>query len=86
MELREGLMDARAEDDEARVRELTGDVRERRRIAMDAVAAAFATIPADIERAASELVAVRYYDRFLAEVAAGEGASAHLNLGSNHAG
>jgi molecular chaperone HscB len=86
MELREGLMDARAEDDDARVRALTADVRERRRVAMDAVAAAFAAAPADVDRAASELVAVRYYDRFLAEVAAGESAPVHLTLGSNHAG
>jgi molecular chaperone HscB len=86
MELREGLMDARAEEDHARVTALTADVRERRRTAMDAVAAAFAASPADIDRAAAELVAVRYYDRFLAEVTAGEGVSAQLNTGSNHAG
>jgi molecular chaperone HscB len=86
MELREGLMDARAEDDEARVRELTAEVRERRRIAMAAVGEAFAADPADIERAAAELVAVRYYDRFLAEVAVGDDASAHASTGSSHAG
>jgi molecular chaperone HscB len=72
MDLREALLDARAEGDLARERALTDDVRARRGRAMDAVAASFEADPQDIDRATAELVAVRYFDRFLSEVAAGE--------------
>jgi molecular chaperone HscB len=71
MDLREALLDARAEGDLERVRVLTDDVRARRGRAMDAVAASFEADPQDIDRATAELVAVRYFDRFLSEVAAG---------------
>lgn len=86
LELREGLLDARAEGDDEEVRRLTAQVRERRGAAMAKVAAAFAAVPADIDGAASELVAVRYFDRFLAEVALGESVDAEVSTGSNHAG
>jgi molecular chaperone HscB len=85
LELREGLMEARVEGDEARVRSLTAEVRGRREAAMTAVAAAFGTEPADLARASAELVAVRYFDRFLAEVAAGDPANAHPTLRTSHA-
>ena len=67
MELREGLLDARAEGDLDRIAALTADVRARKERAMAAVEAAFAQSPADIGAASRELVAVRYYDRFLEE-------------------
>ena len=67
---------------------LSEDVRQRRRGAMDAVTQAFAVSPADLHRAAAELVAVRYFDRFLAEVAHGEPVDAPggANVGTRHAG
>ncbi|HEY0707164.1 MAG TPA: Fe-S protein assembly co-chaperone HscB [Polyangia bacterium] len=72
LELREALMDARAEGDEATVRKLADDVGQRRAEAMNKVAAAFVATPANVDAAAHELVSVRYFDRFLAEVAHGE--------------
>lgn len=70
MELREGLLDARAEGDQARVASLTAEVSARRRAGMGRVATALGAEPADLESASRELVAVRYYDRFLEEVEA----------------
>jgi molecular chaperone HscB len=67
MELREGLAEARAAGDGARVAALAADVRARREQAMGVVAAALDAAPADHEAAARALVAVRYYDRFLEE-------------------
>jgi molecular chaperone HscB len=85
MDLREALLDARAEGDLDRVRALTEDVRARRGRAMDAVTASFAADPQDLDRATAELVAVRYFDRFLSEVDAGmKSASAGAKAG--HAG
>jgi molecular chaperone HscB len=68
MELREGLMEARMAEDEARVAELAAEVRARKQAAMQAVGAALRSQPADVDAAARELVAVRYFDRFLNEV------------------
>jgi molecular chaperone HscB len=69
LELREALMDARAEGDDPRVAALADEVRGRKQRAMAAVAEALALAPPALERAAAELVAVRYFDRFLEEVA-----------------
>ena len=68
MELREGLMEARMAEHEARVAELAAEVRGRKQAAMQAVGVALRSQPADVDAAARELVAVRYFDRFLNEV------------------
>jgi molecular chaperone HscB len=70
MELREGLAEARVSGDGARVERLAADVRRRHAEAMERVRAGFAAAPApDLAAIAAELVAVRYFDRFLDEVA-----------------
>ena len=69
MELREGLLEARGAGDTPRVRALGDDVRGRRQRGLAAVAEALGETPADLNRASRELVAVRYYDRFLDELA-----------------
>lgn len=84
MELREALMEARAEGDSARVERLTEDVRARRSHAMDVVAEAFEADPQKLDLAAAELVAVRYFDRFLEEVAPGRGAGGESQAGPPH--
>jgi molecular chaperone HscB len=78
LELREELGDARAAHDDAKVRRLGEAMRERAARAEAAVAAGLAGEPgrAELEAAARELVALRYYGRFLDEVAAHEDASA----------
>jgi molecular chaperone HscB len=79
LELREGLMEARMADDDARVAELAAEVRGRKQAAMATVAAALRAQPPgsqDLERAARALVAVRYFDRFLDEVDVHEDAQA----------
>ncbi len=83
MELREGLMEARQARHEARVAELAIEVRDRREQALAAVARALAAEPRDLDAAAAELVAVRYWDRFLEEVAGHDDARA---AGASHAG
>jgi molecular chaperone HscB len=65
LELREGLAEARAAGDSARVARLTAEVRASRQAAMDTVAADLDG--GDRDAAARALVSVRYYDRFLAE-------------------
>jgi molecular chaperone HscB len=72
MELREALLEARGDGDQARIQGLTADVRGRRERALSAVATALRAQPADLDAAAGELVVVRYMDRFLAEVDAHE--------------
>jgi molecular chaperone HscB len=72
MELREGLAEARAAGNHARVQVLATDVRRRRESAMRAVASVFAQKAPDLEAVARDLVAVRYYARFLDEVAVHE--------------
>jgi molecular chaperone HscB len=72
MELREGLLEARTAGDERQVAALSAQVQGRRQHGMDRVAAALAATPPALEAASRELVAVRYYDRFLEEVQAHE--------------
>jgi molecular chaperone HscB len=71
LELRESLMEARQAEDDARVAELAAEVRGRKQAAMIAVGEALRADPAgihELDTAARELVAVRYFDRFLDEV------------------
>jgi molecular chaperone HscB len=70
MELRESLAEARAGRDDAQIAALAVDVRGRRGAAMKQVADGFARGALDV--VASALVALRYFDRFLDEVAAHE--------------
>jgi len=83
MELREGLADARAAQDHTRVDALATGVRRRKESALRAVGSVFAQKTPDLEAIAHDLVAVRYYDRFLDEVAAHEEATAEA---AGHAG
>jgi len=75
LELREELADARAEGDDARVQKLARDVRQRADEAMANVASGFAAAEAATDRAralepvAHELIGIRYWRRFLDEVA-----------------
>jgi molecular chaperone HscB len=69
MELREALLEARGEGDDARVAALAADVAARKQRAMAAVGEALGRTPLAVDAAAEELVAVRYFDRFLDEVA-----------------
>ncbi|HXU83736.1 MAG TPA: Fe-S protein assembly co-chaperone HscB [Polyangia bacterium] len=82
MELREGLAEARTARDDARVDTLAATVRGRREAALRAVGSVFAQKAPDLEAIARDLVAVRYYDRFLDEVAVHEEAAAE----ASHAG
>jgi molecular chaperone HscB len=82
MELREGLAEARAAQDHGRVDKLARDVLARKESALRAVGSVFAQKQPDVEAIARDLVAVRYYDRFLDEVAAHEEATAE----AGHAG
>jgi molecular chaperone HscB len=76
LELREALLEARGAKDDAQVAALAADVRGRKAKALAAVGAALGAEPPGLEVAARELVAVRYLDRFLDEVAAHEDAAA----------
>ena len=75
LELREELADARAAGDDARVQKLARDVRSRADEAMAKVAAGFAAAASAPDRAAAlepvahELIGIRYWKRFLDEVA-----------------
>jgi len=82
MELREGLAEARAAGDHAGVAKLAGMVRGRREAALRAVGSVFAQKAPDLEAITHDLVAVRYYDRFLDEVAVHEEAAAEAAHGS----
>jgi molecular chaperone HscB len=81
MELREALAEARAAHDHGQVAALAATVRGRREKALRAVASVFAQRAPDLEAIAKDLVAVRYYDRFLDEVAAHEEATAEAAHG-----
>jgi len=81
MELREGLAEARAANDHPRVAALAATVRGRREAALRAVASVFTQKTPDHEAIARDLVAVRYYDRFLDEVAVHEEATAEAAHG-----
>jgi hypothetical protein len=74
MELREALAEARAEGDEAKIAALGDDVRARRDRAMAEVEEGFSRD--DNAAVASALVALRYYRRFLDEIARHEDESA----------
>jgi molecular chaperone HscB len=75
LELRESLLEARLAGDGPRIAALAADVRARKTRAMAVVAAELGGAPPGLEVAARELVAVRYLDRFLEEVAAHEDAA-----------
>ncbi|HTA18989.1 MAG TPA: Fe-S protein assembly co-chaperone HscB [Polyangia bacterium] len=83
LELREELGDARAANDDAKVARLGAAMRARADAAKARVAAGLTGAPtsAELEGVARELVALRYYQRFLDEVTAHEdvvdGAAAH---------
>jgi molecular chaperone HscB len=81
MELREGLADARAAHDHPAVESMAMAVRKRRKDALRAVASVFTQRAPDLEAIARDLVAVRYYDRFLDEVAVHEEARAEAAHG-----
>jgi molecular chaperone HscB len=81
MELRAGLAEARAARDDAAVAALAATVRGRREAALQAVGSMFAQPAPDLEAIANDLVAVRYYDRFLDEVAVHEEAAAEAAHG-----
>lgn len=72
MELREGLAEARADGDEARVRRLTDDVRGRQAAAMQIVDDGFSAYDrgdrSRLDAIARALVSLRYYGRFMEEV------------------
>ena len=72
MELREALAEARGESDEAKVTELTADVRGRQEAAMRIVSDGFAAYDkgdrSKLDAIARALVSLRYYGRFMDEV------------------
>lgn len=72
MELREGLAEAKAGEDAAKVRELTADVEKRQRQAMHIVDDGFRAYDegdrSKLDAIARALVALRYYGRFMDEV------------------
>jgi len=76
LELREELAEARAEQDDARVQKLARDVRQRADAAMAQVASGFAAAETAADRVkalepvAHQLIGIRYWRRFLDEVAA----------------
>ena len=77
MELREELQAAGRRHDDTRVAALAAGVRRRRDALLDEVAAGFAALgaraePKALEALARHLAVMRYYDRFLDEVAAYE--------------
>jgi molecular chaperone HscB len=82
LELREALSEAHAAGDRARTAGLVADVRGRKQAAMDAVGAALRAATPDLDGAARQLVAVRYFDRFLDEVDAQADAEAEAAAGS----
>lgn len=74
LEKREALMEARLEDDEDGVRALMTDVRSSCDAALERAAQALDAEPPQTEAAAADLVAVRYYRRFLESSEEGAGA------------
>jgi molecular chaperone HscB len=92
LELREELADARAAGDDERVAALSRSVRAQLDAAEAGVAAALGGVPAGqtapreaLEIAAHELIAIRYYRRFLDEVAVHEEAVAARGDRVSHA-
>jgi molecular chaperone HscB len=87
LELREELGEARLADDHAKVRKMAEAMRARAGAAMGAIAAALdAGTPEGLAAAARELVAFRYFRRFLDEVDAHEEAQADRAAGAGEAG
>jgi molecular chaperone HscB len=77
LELREELANARAASDDGRVQTMAADIKDRVSAALGRVAALLASdsngtptppTPARLQQASGELIAVRYYQRFLDEV------------------
>jgi molecular chaperone HscB len=68
LELREELSDARAANQVDRVESLTADVKGRQTAALERVERALSTDPPDLTSAKTDLMTLRYFDRFLAEV------------------
>jgi molecular chaperone HscB len=90
LDLREELAQARADGDDARVVAMATDIRGRIDVALGRVAAALgraelenAVGPPEWEAAARELIAVRYFRRFLDEVAVHEEAIAARATGAS---
>lgn len=77
LELREALQAARGRRDDARVQTLAGDIQRQREALLGGIAAGFAALgnapaPAALAALGRQLGVMRYYDRFLDEVAAYE--------------
>jgi hypothetical protein len=73
LELREGLAEARADGDQARLAALTGDVSARHQAAMTRIVELFAA-GGDLAEIKQELISLRYFQRFLDEAAGEEAA------------
>ena len=86
LELRQELGEARLEGDDVKVQQMATAMRARQDQALERVARALAGVPtADgLEAAARELVAIRYYRRFLDEVAVHDDAVAARGEGGVH--
>ncbi len=77
MELREGLAEAKAEGDARRVDAMGAEMRERRILALTKIAELFATHERSggeslLDQIKAELVSLRYFQRFLDELEAGQ--------------
>ena len=86
LELRQELGEARLEGDDVKVQQMATAMHARQDQALERVARALAGVPtADgLETAARELVAIRYYRRFLDEVAVHDDAVAARSEGGAH--
>ena len=74
LELREALGEAKADDDQPRVRELTDEMTARREASMRRIDEIFAAGGGDLAGVKDELIALRYFQRFL-DAAEGEEAA-----------
>lgn len=92
LELREELADARVAGDESAVQRLASQMRERLQLALQRVEVALTAVSGtasagrdlDFETAARELIAIRYFRRFLEEVAVHDESVAASNEGAVH--
>lgn len=82
MELRETLAAARRNGDQTRIAAIELEVRGKRAGRLAEVAAGFAGPQPDLEAIARVLVAVRYYDRVLGEIAGAEEEDAPRSVGA----
>jgi hypothetical protein len=91
LELREELGEAREAGDDARVQRMAGEMRRRLDEALQNVATSLAEAEtssspvAGFETAVRELIAIRYFRRFLDEVSAQQDAAAAADQGGAHA-